>query len=191
MAGGEGLCPEFTSLEEAAKPVKSSLFPVSGLRRTVAGELTADAIRTILDGLTSRGIDLSGARLLLDLETLRCRMQKRFAYLYTHSPELPTIEKAYLDLKDTLQVSRLLDPESQLNSGKEQQMVHGRSIEAFQVAAAAAAAAGGSQTAPTPLRMEMLVVSEQQAAEASNYIAFYGFMNILAVGLLFYIARAQ
>jgi hypothetical protein len=96
---------------------------------------------------------------------------------------LPTIEKAYLDLKDTLQVSRLLDPESQLNSGKEQQMVHGRSIEAFQ--------AGGSQTAPTPLRMEMLAVSEQQAAEASNYIAFYGFMNVLAVGLLFYIARAQ
>jgi hypothetical protein len=39
--------------------------------------------------------------------------------------------------------------------------------------------------------MQMLTVSEQQAAEASNYIAFYGFMNILAVGLLFYIARAQ
>lgn len=184
MAGGEGLCPEVTSLEEASKPVKSTLFPVSGLRRTVAGDLTADAIRTILDGLTSRGIDLSGARLLLDLETLRCRMKKRFAYLYTHSLELPTIEKAYLDLKDTLQVSRLLDPESQLNSGKEQQMVHGRRIEPFQ-------AAGGSQTTPTPLRMEMLAVSEQQAAEASNYIAFYGFMNVLAVGLLFYIARAQ
>jgi hypothetical protein len=121
-------------------------------------------------------------------------MQKRFSYLYRYSPELPTIEKAYVDLKDILQVSRLLDPESQLNSGKEQQMVHGRRIEAFQAAVAAeaaAAAAGGSQTAPTPLRMEMLAVSEQQAAEASNYIAFYGFMNILAVGLLFYIARAQ
>jgi hypothetical protein len=115
-------------------------------------------------------------------------MQKRFAYLYRHSPELSTIEKAYLDLKDILQVSRLLDPESQLNSGKEQQMAHGISIEAFQ---AAVAAAGGSQTAPTALRMEMLAVSEQQAAEASNYIAFYGFMNVLAVGLLFYIARAQ
>jgi len=39
-------------------------------------------------------------------------------------------------------------------------------------------------------RMHAVGISEEKDAAASNYIAFYGFMNIVAVGLLFYIARS-
>jgi hypothetical protein len=39
-------------------------------------------------------------------------------------------------------------------------------------------------------RMHAVGISEEKGAMASNYIAFYGFMNIVAVGLLFYIARS-
>ena len=67
-------------------------------------------------------------------------------------------------------------------------MAQGMTIEAFQAPPTQIAPAA---TPPTPLRMEMLEISQQQNAEASNYMAFYGFMNLLAVGLLFYIARAQ
>jgi len=39
-------------------------------------------------------------------------------------------------------------------------------------------------------RMHAVQISEEKTAMASNYVAFYGFMNIIAVGLLFYISRA-
>jgi hypothetical protein len=39
-------------------------------------------------------------------------------------------------------------------------------------------------------RMHAVGISEEKATMASNYIAFYGFMNIIAAGLLFYIARS-
>jgi hypothetical protein len=38
-------------------------------------------------------------------------------------------------------------------------------------------------------RMHMISISEEKATAASNYVAFYGFLNLLAVGLLFYIAK--
>jgi hypothetical protein len=39
-------------------------------------------------------------------------------------------------------------------------------------------------------RMHAVQISEEKTAAASNYIAFYGFMNMVAVGLLFYISRS-
>jgi len=42
----------------------------------------------------------------------------------------------------------------------------------------------------TAKRMHAVQISEEKTAMASNYVAFYGFMNIVAVGLLFYIARS-
>ena len=35
----------------------------------------------------------------------------------------------------------------------------------------------------------MLGISEEKVATAANYIGYYGFLNLLAVGLLIYIAR--
>ena len=50
-------CMQITSLEEAMKKLPSSVVPIEGLRRDNEGNLTADALRTITDGLKSRGID--------------------------------------------------------------------------------------------------------------------------------------
>jgi hypothetical protein len=37
----------------------------------------------------------------------------------------------------------------------------------------------------------MLEISEERAATADNYIGFFGFMNIIAIGLLLYVARLR
>ena len=42
--------------------------------------------------------------------------------------------------------------------------------------------------APTDTR-GILGISEEKVATAANYIGYYGFLNLLAVGLLIYIAR--
>jgi hypothetical protein len=39
-------------------------------------------------------------------------------------------------------------------------------------------------------RMHAVAISQEKDAMATNYMAFYGFMNLLAAGLLFYIARS-
>ena len=35
-----------------------------------------------------------------------------------------------------------------------------------------------------------LAVSEERVQTAANYIGYYGFLNMVAIGLLFYIARS-
>jgi hypothetical protein len=36
---------------------------------------------------------------------------------------------------------------------------------------------------------DVLVLSEEKVATAASYIGYYGFLNLLAVGLLIYVAR--
>ena len=36
---------------------------------------------------------------------------------------------------------------------------------------------------------DFLLASEEKVATAANYIGYYGFLNLLAVGLLIYLAR--
>jgi hypothetical protein len=36
---------------------------------------------------------------------------------------------------------------------------------------------------------DVLALSEEKVATAASYIGYYGFLNLLAVGLLIYIAR--
>ena len=46
-------------------------------------------------------------------------------------------------------------------------------------------------SAADALTMHMLDISQEKASAATNYISFYGFLNIVAVGLLFYISRSN
>jgi hypothetical protein len=36
---------------------------------------------------------------------------------------------------------------------------------------------------------DVLALSEEKVATAVNYVGYYGFLNLLAVGLLIYLAR--
>ena len=52
-------CPDITTLERAEAKLSSSVLPIGGLRRGDDGILTEDARNMVMDGLKSRGVDLS------------------------------------------------------------------------------------------------------------------------------------
>ncbi len=204
-------CPPVTSLEEAEAPIPSSLLPVKGLRRDGEGNLTEDAIRTIVDSLKSRGIDPMNPdtkkEVLLQTYKLFCSVNQQYQFLLRDLYErvgrdeaipakrLEMIREKNLFMQDILSFSRHLEA-----SGVHRQ--EDVFIEGWQTGTNPPA---GAPPAPTvnqlrqqqqmlesrnimKLRKHMLAISEEKNKVASNYIGMYGFLNLVAVGLLIYIA---
>jgi hypothetical protein len=52
-------CDPVLTMADATRQIVTPLLPISGLRRDLSGNLTDDAIKTVMEGLTSLGITLS------------------------------------------------------------------------------------------------------------------------------------
>lgn len=206
-------CDPIQTLDEALKDVPSSLMPVQGLRRTETGSLTADSLQMITDGLKSRGIDPTAkedrARILKELSTLLCTVNAQYQVILKEIRKaleaaqpiqkslLDVAEKRNLFMVDILTVSRHIygiqqfDESSSFIEGW--QDTQSTDMDAYfpgmvalekKLSKEREAFQSGSRE---ELRKHMVEVTKEKNKAASNYLGVYGFLNLVAVGLLLYI----
>jgi len=204
-------CIQVTGLEDAMKKLPSSVVPIEGLRRDNDGNLTQDALRTIVDGLKSRGIDPTDPtvhdKLQGDLASFLCSLNNQYSVLLKefarklNTKEPPSkefieiIKDKNITMQDVINVSRHLDgiqssttfiegwqntdSTTEKRAGKE--AFTQRLKEDFQ-------ALDGSSTDRLKIQKRMVEVTEEKNKIAYNYLGLYGFLNLMAIGLLIFIA---
>jgi hypothetical protein len=204
-------CIEPTTLDEALRKLPSSVLPIEGLRRDNDGNLTADALRTIVDGLKSRGIDPTDPTvhetLQTDLSSFLCSLNNQYTLLLKElirkmtAKEKPdkefiqiTIDKN-VTMQDVINVSRHLDgiqapatfiegwqnTESTTEKKAGKEGFTQRLKEDFQIL-------NGSSQSYLDIQKRMVEVTEEKNKIAYNYLGLYGFLNMIAIGLLIFIA---
>ncbi len=204
-------CKTVSNMEEAMEQLSSSILPIQGLRRDTEGNLTADALRTTTDALKSRGIDPTDKTvkkgLMDELSVLMCSVNNQYQFLLKElqgqvAAQAP-IRTEFLDaikarnrmMLDILNVSRHIEGIPPFDGSS-------TFIEGWQTAGSDADP--GAESAQEKklqqerkmlesrsfeeLRKHMVEVTAEKNRVASNYLGLYGFLNIVAVGLIIYIA---
>lgn len=210
------LCAPTTTIEEAMREIPSSLVPISGLRRDESGNLSPDALGMITDGLKSRGIDPTDSAqkqtILKELDVLLCSVNNQYQFLLAElSRRLNAgepIEVSYLEMArqknlfmlDILNVSRHLSGQQTFDQTKtfiEGWQVRGSStgyrihetdsISAFTTQLDAEREMLESRSL-SKLKRQSYAISQEKNRAANASLGLYGFMNIVAIGLLLYVA---
>ena len=193
------------------KRLPSSVVPIDGLRRDNDGNLTQDALRTIVDGLKSRGIDPTDPtvhdKLQTDLASFLCSLNNQYSFLLKEifrtltakdQPSKEIVETAKdknITMQDVINVSRHLNgilPASTFIEGWQNtesatpkkagmEVFSQRLKEDFQVL-------DGSSTGYMEIQKRMVEVTGEKNKIAYNYLGLYGFLNLIAIGLLIFIA---
>lgn len=208
-------CPDITTLEQAEAKLPSSVLPIDGLRRGQDGVLTSDAQAMIMDGLKSRGVDVSNKatkdKLIGELMTLLCSVNKQYQFLLRElykritargdvSEEfIAVIHEKNLFMTDILTISRLIET----TKGYDGTIPF---IEGWQSGAGTGTGTGtGTSTSGLSdslardrellqnksyedLRKHMVDITGEKNKIVSNNLGIYGFLNLLAVGLIIYVA---
>jgi len=194
-------CPDITTLEEAEAKLPSSVVPISGLRRKEDGILTDDAIKTIMDGIKSRGFDLNDIKtrkkVIADLGTLLCTLEKQYAFLIKAGVSVDitnTLIDKNLMMVDSLTISRHI-MKHPVNEGMQgtvdlniepaiEKLRNERNT--FKKLSTSV-----SEGFSDEVQKYMVDVSKEKNRLASNYLGIYGFLNLFAVGLLIYVAASK
>lgn len=193
------------------KKLPSSVVPIEGLRRDNDGNLTADALRTIVDGLKSRGIDPTDPTvhdtLQGDLASFLCSLNNQYTILLKELVRKMTAkekpDKEFIEstkdknttMQDIINVSRHLDgirapasfiegwqnTESTTDKKAGKETFSQRLKEDFQIL-------DGSSSSYLEIQKRMVEVTEEKNKIAYNYLGLYGFLNMIAIGLLIFIA---
>ena len=206
-------CTQITNLDDALKRIPSSVLPIGGLRRDSNGNLTKDAMRMIIDGLKSRGIDPTNtdinAKLRKELTTFLCALNNQYQFLIKVLLEKlstdDSITKEFIDIikdknitmQDVLNTSGYLSmidtqrPDSDFIEGWQNTVpkkveYHNQTIEGLQSDMSAL-----DSKSYLELKKEMVEVSAQKNQVAANSLGLYGFLNIVAIGLLIYIGASK
>ena len=205
-------CPDITTLEQAEAKLPSSVLPIDGLRRGEDSILTDDAIKMVIDGLKSRGIDLSDPavkeKTLNETVSLFCSTHKQYNFLMN---ELTTRYSSGMDISleftkiiidknlfmmDLLTVSRQIK-EFKIYDGSE------LFIEGWQSGSAAVTDTTAiskklandremlQSHSYEQLRKHTVELTMEKNKVASNYLGIYGFLNLIAVGLIIYVAGTK
>jgi hypothetical protein len=206
-------CPDITTLEKAEAKLTSSVLPIDGLRRDQDGVLTDDAMNTIMDGLKSRGIDLSDPvvkqKTFNETISLLCPANKQYNFLmneltkrYMSGDPIPdtfikTITDKNLFIIDLLNVSRRIKALNTYNGTEP-------FIEGWQSGSAATPADTTELSkrlakdrellqahSYEELRKHSVEITMEKNKVASNYLGIYGFLNLIAVGLIIYVAGTK
>jgi len=203
-------CIEVTSLDEAMKTLPSSVVPINGLRRDNEGNLTADALRMIVDGLKSRGIDPTDTavqdKLQFDLNSFLCSLNNQYKVLLKELFRLTTskqpVSKEFVEIikdknitmQDVINVSRHLTTiqatgvgmpfiEAWQNTPTSQPTMpkHSKLLESLKEEFS-------NMGGDLEKQKEMVKLTEETNKVAHNYLGLYGFLNLFAIGLMIYIA---
>jgi hypothetical protein len=204
-------CPDITTLEQAEAKLPSSVLPISGLRRGSDGTLTDDAKGTILDGLKSRSIDITEPstkqKVVGELLALLCSVNKQYQFLLRElyrrisaseqiSDEFTgIIREKNLFMLDILTISRHIQTSKTYDGAfpfiegwqnNQQPLVYTPDMNKL------------SQTLQNhremldshsyeELRKHMVHITMEKNNVATNNLGFYGFLNLIAVGMIIYV----
>ena len=206
-------CAAITSMKQAEADIPSSLLPISGLRRDSQGNLTQDALTTIVDGIKSRGIDPTNPamkdKLIQELGILLCSVNNQYEFLMkellARTSANESVETALIDkikeknlfIQDILNVSRHLKGITVFDKSSEYIEGWQKTVpldplpmkEGFQASLQSDMAMLDTKSY-SELRNRMITVSAQKNVMATNYLGVYGLLNIVAVGLLIYVCVA-
>ncbi len=207
-------CITVSTLEEAEAELPSSVLPVRGLRRNLEGDLTDDALKTILDGLKSRGIDPTDAstkkEILDDLTSLLCSVNNQYQFLmkelFRRAQKGGAISKEFVEnvkaknfmIQDILNVSRHLQGLSSFDASTV-------FIEGWQTSGTSGSGVGTTGTAAqlkrdrellesqsyVELRKQMVEHTQEKNRMVSSQLGIYGFLNLVALGMLIYVAGTK
>jgi hypothetical protein len=211
-------CPDVKSVEEAELTTSfkdaqllQQVLPAEGLRRDGEGVLTEDALKMIMDSFKSRGIDPMNqkAQILKELEMILCTANKQYKMLLeelfrrVHANEevskvfLTAILKKNLFMSDMITLSRYLIHTNVISTTetfiegwqntKSETWKTSTYMEAFQTELSQDRTMLEKKSY-LELRQHMVEVTKEKNKAVSNYLGLYGFLNIVAVGLLLYIA---
>ena len=218
-------CRPITTMEEAEKPIGSAILPISGLRRDQTNKLTDDAIKTVFEGIRSRGMDLSSAevrnKIIKEGGQTICAINEQYQFLLRMVLDAAmkgehvsakivelSLEKNQM-IMDLLTISRQLEMMSSTTPGVlvegYQTMPPPTSLNTVINVAIPTDSSGNyidvrglqeqkmllETKSYTKLRKHAVKVTEEKNRMASNQLALYGFLNLVAIGLLLYISSAK
>jgi hypothetical protein len=205
-------CPTVTTLEQAEKTLPSTVLPIKGLRRDGEANLTSDALTMIIDGLKSRGVDPTDAdtkkELTTDLGLLLCSVNQQYQFLLKELGKRVAagkqVEKEFVDnihgknlfMADILNVSRhinglaVYDSSSSFIEGWQNMTStpsNRNSVEGFLIGLTHDRSMLESKSY-LELQKQMVTVSAEKNKSVSNTLGMYGFLNLVAIGLIIYVA---
>lgn len=205
-------CIQVNTLDDAMKAIPSSVLPISGLRRDSDGNLTKDALTMIIDGLKSRGIDPTdkeiNSKLRKDLSAFLCSLNNQYQFLMAEllskTTENNVITKEFLNIvkeknrtmQDVINTSGYLAGIK--SSGPKSEFIEGwqNTQTTVNTSIAESATIEGLQDdmealdskSYESLKKHIVEVTEEKNRVASGYLGLYGFLNLVAVGLLIYVS---
>jgi hypothetical protein len=205
-------CKQVTTLSDATIKIPSSVLPINGLRRDSDGSLTKDAMTMIIDGLKSRGIDptdkAANEGLRKDLATFLCSLNNQYQFLLKELIEkvqgnmrvetefIDTIKDKNITMQDVLNTSGYLGgintrlSDSDFIEGWQNTVTttntRSRTIEGLQNDMTIL-----DSKSYLELKKHIIEVTQEKNKVASNYLGLYGFLNLVAVGLLIYVAASS
>jgi len=204
-------CPDITTLEQAEAKLPSSVLPISGLRRGSDGVLTDDAKETVLDGLKSRSIDITDPstkqKVIADLLKLLCSASKQYQFLLKElyrrvsaseqiSDEFTdTIRDKNLFMLDILTISRHIQDAKTYDGGtpfiegwqnNQQPFVYTPNMNTLTQTLQKDRAMLDSHSYEE-LRKHMVEITVEKNNVATNNLGFYGFLNLIAIGMIIYV----
>ena len=203
-------CIQVNTLDEAMKQIPSSVLPISGLRRDSEGNLTKDALTMIVDGLKSRGIDptdvTENQKLRAELSVLLCSLNNQYQVLIaellrkTSNNEvvtkdfLNTVKDKNRTMQDVINTSGYL--QGIKSFGRDTDFIEGwqntQSVPNVKAIATIEGLQGDMDSLNSKnyvdLKKHMVEITQEKNKVASNYLGLYGFLNLVAIGLLIYVS---
>ena len=205
-------CDPVLTDEDALKPIITPLLPVKGLRHDICGNLTTDAINTIFTSVQSLGISMnqeaSRDAIFQEARITLCRIYAQYTYLINsfatavsrseaiNTKSIDLLREKLQMMSDILSVSRyiILNPPLTL-SGSTLEGFQQPSREDLKLFEAFEDTQAIIDEQKKKLATKNMFTLKERALESSSekniYISrqlnIYAFMNIVAVGLIFYI----
>jgi hypothetical protein len=205
------MCDPIQTQKEAEAKILSVLLPVPGLRRDISGNLTDDSIQTVMEGVKSLGVqvdsDATKTAVLQEAKTVLCKLNAQYIFLLSMlltaiarsdqaavTKELiSSLREKNQSMQDVLSVSRyVLD----IQTDKVTEGFLGTKVDQFKsyreefqnmtnvVSANTDALNTGNLTVGQQRTFE---ISEEKNMYAERLTNMYGLLNVVSIGLLFYI----
>ena len=196
-------CDPIKSMDDAKRPVISPLLPIKGLRHNDNGDLTDDAIAIIKDGIKSLGIDITNesarGAILVEVRSVLCKINAQYQFMLSAYSEalaagknpkedmINQIKEKNQAMKDVISLSRhILDMPA-----KNDKMVEGFLGSEEVLDENMRKELDGLSEDLKTFKLRNYQVSQEKNKSMNAYLNIYGFLNVMAIGLLFYIITAK
>jgi hypothetical protein len=196
-------------MDEAKRPVISALLPVKGLRHDDNGDLTDDAIMIIKDGIKSLGIDIndksSRESLYSEIKKVLCNINGQYEFMLSEYANViasgarpddelvKQIHEKIQSMKNVISFSRHIMDNAMMakDDTTGTKMVEGFFQEQGTLTDNMRKELDKMSDDLKTFKMRNYEVSQEKNRSINTYINLYGFLNVVAIGLLFYIVSTK